>query len=198
VTAPFAPRVSYSNIVERLRRAFGLVGDVMVEPRPDLTNVVNVADLTMPGHATYRGRRFMQWSTLTAAAANSYMGFKAADIVVITSLVTTCSVAGNVAFSILPSGLADGAGWNWGTQVPFVERVLSVNDWAPVLRMNAFVAAPPAVQGIPLGTAAFAASQATFNEVLRGPIVLSPGDRLMLTNVAVGPVVTLGMAGYVF
>lgn len=198
MTAPYAPTVSYGSIVERLRRAFGLVGDVPIAPRPDLTNVINVADLTTPGHATYRGRRFLHWGSLVAAAANSYMAFRAADTVVINSLVITTSVAGNVTFSILPATLADGAGWVFGTQVAFAERVLSVNDWAPIIRMNAFVAAPPAVQGIPLGTAAFAGSQSTFNEVLRTPIVLQANDRLVFTNVAVGPTVTFGMAGYVF
>lgn len=198
MTAPYRPTVSYSNIVERLRRAFGLVGDVPIDPRPDLTNVVNVADLTTPGHATYRGRRFLHWGSLTAAAANSYMGIKAADTVVIEEMVMTCSVAGVVTFSIMPAALADGAGWNWGTQIAFCERILSVNDWAPLLRMNAFVAAPPATQGISLGSIAFAASQNTFNNVLQSPVVLQAGDRLMFTNVAVGPVVTFCCAGYVF
>ncbi len=199
MTSPYAPTVSYGSIVERLRRAFGLVGDVPIAPKPDLTNVINVADLTTPGHATYRGRRFLHYFTQIAAAANSYIGFRAADTIVIDSVTIGCATAASAMnWWILPAALADGAGWAWTTSVGFSERVLSVNDYAPVQRMTLWVAAPPAVPGLSIGQSSYANSIAAMNEFLRTPVVLQAGDRLMMSNVAAGPTVTCGMSGYVF
>lgn len=199
MTAPYTPTVSYGSIVERLRRAFGLVGDVPIAPRPDLTNVINVADLTSPGHATYRGRRFMHAFNQLAAAANSYIGIKAADTIVIDSVfMSNAGVVSTYDWRIMPHALADGAGWTWGTQIPFCERILSVNDWAPLLRMNTFVAAPPAVEGILVGTTSHGNNVAAPVEQLRSPIVLQAGDRLMWKNIAVGPTLAIVVGGYVF
>lgn len=194
-----APITSYGQIVERLRRAFGLVGDVAIEPKPDLLQVINAVDLTTPGHGTYRGRGFCHWLAIAGpAAANSYNGIIALDTVVITSCLVACDTAATLTWSILPAGVTDGAGWSWTTPVGFGERPLSGNDNAPVFRNPGWVAAPPGAGGMPLGITRHTNSLSQPIEVIRAPLVLEQGDRLVCTNAAAITNVTWGLGGYVF
>ena len=197
MTAPFRPVTNYSNIVDRLRRAFGLVGDVEIAPDPRLSNVVNVADLTTPGHATFRGRLFSE-SFQSNPASAAYMAWKASETVVLTSLWFQADAAIQVQYRIMTDGMADGATWSYSTQVPFVERLASVNDLSPLGRLGGVNVNAPAVLGAPFAFVR-AMTNLTPMEALRGSaVVLEPGDRVTaLASGAVG-IMMWGVSGYVF
>lgn len=197
MTAPFKPVTNYSNIVDRLRRAFGLVGDVDIVPDPRLSNIVNVADLTTPGHATFRGRLFSE-SFQSNPAAAAYMAWRASETVVITSLWAQADSAVTLTYRLMPNGMADGATWSYNTQIPFVERVVSVNDLAPLARLGGVNVNPPPVLGV-----SFAVGRPLTNltplEALRGSaIVLTPGDRITVLASAAITNGLWGISGYVF
>lgn len=197
MTAPYKPTTSLGNLVERLRRAFNLVGDVPVQLGEAVTMVVNAEDLTEPGYGTYRRRRFLFSMDCAAAAANTYRAFKAADTVVITALGYQCDTAGFTTIRLVPAAVADPAGWNFNTPVPFCDRSHSATDYAPVSWMSASSLNAPASAA----TLATPQNQTNFTVtpwLTREGIVLLPGDRLaVLSSAAVG-IGKLMVEGYVF
>jgi hypothetical protein len=196
VSAPFGPTVSYANITDRLRRAFGLVGDVPLAPKPDLSTVAIAVDLTAPGHATFRGRRFAFGMT-GVGVGNSNVAFLATDTVVIETCRVAPDAAGNtITARIMPKNVAPPAGWVINQPVTFTERILSLTDFAPVLALNAWNAAAVATPGVQIMTSRWL-NNTGFIEMCLEPVVLTAGDILHVTtaNAITGSV---NIGGYVF
>lgn len=195
-TPPFGPTTSYANITDRIRRAFGLVGDIPLAPKPDLSTVSIACDLTAPGHATFRGRRFAFGMT-GVGAGNSNVAFLATDTVVIETMrVSPDAAANTLTARIMPRNVAPPGGWGFSAPVSFTERILSLTDFAPLLALNAWNAAAVGTPGVQISTCRWL-NTALFMEMLLQPVVLTPGDILHVTtaNAITGSV---NIGGYVF
>ena len=197
MTAPFRPTTSLGNLVERLRRAFNLVGDVPISLGESVTTVVNAEDLTQPGYGTYRRRRFMFTVDAPAAAANTYRALLAVDTIVLSRICWQCDTAGFQTIRIVPDSVANPAGWNFNQPVLFTDRPASATDYAPVTFMGASSLNAPAASGL----VQIVQNQPnfTYTPILEAEgMVLQAGDRLALQSSAAVGIGRLQVEGYVF
>jgi len=197
VTGPFRPTTSLGNLVERLRRAFNLVGDVPIALGENVTTVVNAEDLTRPGYGTYRGRSFKLTMDCPAGAANTYRALKAVDTVVLTRVCMQCDTAGFHTVRLVTVDVPDPAGWTFNQNVVFSDRCASANDFAPVTWMGASSLNAPAASGV-IGLIQNVVNFTFTPWFETGGIVLESGDRLAIQSSAAVGVGRLHVEGYVF
>ena len=185
---------SLGQIEDKLRRALNLAGEVQLQFTPDATPVVIAGDATGPGNATYRGRRFSWGGTFSHAAAGS-VGFKAGDVVVITSMQFMNSTAGVVLTTRLAdSSIADPYAIATA-DISFTERPNSAGDVAPITR-SVLPAAASAIGNVV--SVRLSGSSNSLVEQLPMPIVLETGDKLIHNAAGATGNVALTIAGYVF
>jgi hypothetical protein len=185
---------SLGQIEDKLRRALNLAGEVQLQFSPDMTPILIAGDASAPGSATYRGRRFSGGSNFSHAGAGS-VGFKAGDVVVITSLQFMNSTAGVVLTTRLAdSSIADPYAITTA-DIPFTERPSAGGDVAPITR-SVYPSAASAIGSIV--SVRLSGSSNTLVEQLPCPIVLEAGDKLIHNAAGLTGLSALTIAGYVF
>lgn len=185
---------SLGQIEDKLRRALNLAGEVQLQFTPDATPIIIAGDATAPGSATYRGRRFSSGASFAHAGAGS-VGFKAGDVLVITSIGFMNSTAGVVLTTrIADSSIADPYAMTTA-DIPFTERSNSSGDVAPITR-GAYPAAASAIGTVI--SVRLSGQSNSLVEQLPCPVVLEVGDKIIHNAAGATGTSALTIAGYVF
>lgn len=185
---------SLGQIEDKLRRALNLAGEVQLQFTPDATPIIIAGDANLPGNATYRGRRFSWGATFSHVGAGS-VGFKAGDVVVITSIGFMASTAGAVLTTrLVDSAVADPYVMTTA-DIPFTERPASSGDVAPITRSIT----PAAASAVGTVVSVRLSGQSnSLVEQLPCPLVLEIGDKVIHNAGSATGVSALTISGYVF
>jgi hypothetical protein len=188
--------VSFGNLSDRLRQAYGLGGDIGASLLDTITPVVILDDLQRPGNPVSHLRRFAFGSTAAIAvgAAGSWALKAQGPIVIDQFKVNTQTTAGvYISLRLVNSGIADpyaiatsAAGWT--------ERNQGASDFAPVLVSSASAFSAAANIGIVIQ----AGLSVTTFEYTHG-IFLQAGDKLIWSaNALIASGATISFTGYAF
>lgn len=183
---------SLAQIEDKLRRALNLAGDVGLQFRPDAIPVVIAGDATLPGNATYRGRRFAGSFAPAATGAAASIGIKALENIVITDLDMYAGTAGiNATVRLATTDVAEP--YAMTTQwAPWTERAVVTTDFAPVARSVVWAATSSSGQII-----AASGTIVGVISLLKEPVMLTT-NQFLIVNLSGAVTANVSMAGYVF